>query len=207
MSDPPQAIQPRQTAYIVQIKDILEGKLIKEEGWIPNHIEIGGKQVSRVNIIGTIIDSSLKNNVQTLIFDDGSGKITVRNFDKPFDVKIGDVVLLIGRIRQYGQEIYLSPEIIKKNINTKWNILWKKRMLQHMETDNKEIDETKKEVVKDEPQSQREKILNKIRDLDDGSGASYEEILNEFHDEKYIGTLLLEGDVFEIKPGRLKVLD
>jgi RPA family protein len=191
-------IQPRQTAYIVNIKDILSSNFVKEEGWNPNYVLIGGKQVSRINLIGAVISISDSENIQTITIDDGTGKINVKNFDKKIDVLIGNVVLIIGRIRQYGNETYITPEIVKNNTNTKWNLVWKKLALKKVKDEDKIIikeevlvDEEQIEEVKEGNQNYRDKIIQKIKDLDDGNGANYEEIIKSFPDENYISKLIL----------------
>ncbi|MBN2421302.1 hypothetical protein JXB27_03425 [Candidatus Woesearchaeota archaeon] len=214
--EPQQMSQPRQIAHIVAIKDIKKSKFFKEEGWNPNFVLIGGKNVSRVSMIGTIIDCSFEGNIQNITFDDGTDSIKIKNFNSPLGVSTGDVVLFVGRIRKYGNEIYLTPEILKKNINLLWGAVWKKLCLKKLEGENEEIDEDlKKDSVAEEKieedlphqQSFREKIIQKIKELDSGDGVLYDEIIKSFSDENYISKMVLEGDLFEIKPGRLKVLD
>lgn len=207
MEEQPQ-IQPRQTAYIVQIKDLLNGIFIKESGWNPSYVVIGGKNVSRINIIGIITEISEENNVQTIVIEDGTGRIPIRNFEKKSDVSIGDAVLLIGRIRQYGKEKYVVPEVMNKNINKKWNLFWKKQVLRNKDEPKNQVKEVVVEEIIDnkEEKSAIEQIIEKIRELDDGTGALFEEI-KAISDEKTISHLLLQGEIFEIKPGRLKVLD
>lgn len=202
------AIQPRQIAYIVHVKDLLKGKYVKEDGWEPNYVIVGSKNVSRVNIIGVIIDVSDENNFQNMVVDDGTGRISVRNFEKKVDINSGDVVLLVGRIREYGAERFISPEIIKKDVDRKWSLVWKENAVKGSEIDDSEDveEESLKEIEVQKPKSYIDKIIAKIRELDDGSGASYQEIVKIFKDEKIISELLMQGEIFEIKPGKLKVL-
>jgi len=200
-----QTFQLRQIAYIVQIKDILDSNFVKEDGLNPNYVKIGMKKVSRVNMIGVVIENDEKDNLQDIVIDDGTGKISCRNFERKIDVKIGEVIHLVGRIREYGSTKYLTPEIIKRNINSKWSIIWKRISLKNNKNDNK-IDEIN-ENSEEESLSVSDDLLSKIRDLDSGDGALYREVIKSSADEKEISQLLLRGDVFEIKPGRLKVLD
>ncbi len=208
-------IQARQVAYIVNIRDINNSKFVKEEGWNPNFVLIDGKKVSRVNIVGAVIGVIEENNVQTITLDDGTGRINIKNFETTTDVSVGDIILLIGRVRQYGNETYLAPEIIKRKINPKWSTFWKKSALKKTEDDNNSNNEEENSVEDErieeeeikETVSYREKVIQKIKDLDDGSGASYGELIKSFPDEKYISKMILEGDIFEIKPGKLKALD
>ena len=59
----------RQIAYIVRIKDILDGTYTKEEGWNPSHVKIGENNVSRVNLIGIVLGTVEKENMQEILVD------------------------------------------------------------------------------------------------------------------------------------------
>ena len=203
-----QQLVARQIAYIVQIKDLVTGKFIKEDNWNPSHVKIGDKDVSRVNIIGAIISLNDGGNFQNIILDDGTGKISVRNFEKKAGVNVGEIVLLVGRVREFGNERYIAPEIIKKNVNQGWSLVWKELALKGMDEEHEEVNDKKLEEIEFEhPKSYIDKILGRIKEFDDGNGATYESVVKNAHDEKVISNLLLQGEVFEVKPGRLKVLD
>ncbi|MCK5854229.1 MAG: hypothetical protein KAG56_03340, partial [Sulfurovaceae bacterium] len=51
-----------------------------------------------------------------------------------------------------------------------------------------------------------EEVIKQIKILDKGDGADYEDVLNKVKDEKMIQMLLEDGEIFEIKPGKLKLL-
>ncbi len=206
--DQPTQSQPRQTAYIVKVVDILKGVFVKESGWNPSYIMIGDKQVARANIIGVIISIADAENTQTIVIDDGTGKITARSFEKKFTTVVGDAVMMVGRIRQYGSEIYIAPEIIKK-IDPRWNAVWKKQALNNETAEPKTSVGQKTAEIKidDHRKTRTESIIDKIKELDDGSGADYEAIMKFVSDEKILSNLILNGEIFEIKPGKLKVLD
>ncbi len=58
--------------------------------------------------------------------------------------------------------------------------------------------------------SRTDRILQIIRDLDDGQGASVDDVLIESGGAKaetILTNLLADGEIFEIKPGRVKVLE
>ena len=202
-----QQIQARQVAYIINLKDLSNGTFVKEEGWSPNYVSISDKKVARVNFIAAIINVEQENNVQNILVDDGTGKISLRNFEAPFNVNVGDIVLIVGRVWQFGNELYIAPEIIKKNIDTKWSAVWKGLALKQDVQIVPKIEEKVEEItITKEPKSNVNSILEKIKELDDGSGANYEEVLKTT-DEKTISSLLQQGEIFELKPGKLKVLD
>jgi RPA family protein len=209
--------QKRQIAYKTRIKDLLGGKYVKEEGWNPNYIEAGERKISRINLIGTIVSKEAIDSFQSLIIDDGTGKISARTFEKDLsldNLDIGDVVLIIGRPREYGGEKYILIEIIRKIENKKW-ILYRKAELEKYiipseKPEEKKIEEeqitTEEEVIKEG--SPAEMILKRIKEQDKGEGADFDEVIKGIDDgEKIISTLLSDGEVFEIKPGKLKVLE
>lgn len=206
--------QKRQIAYKIRIKDILRGKYVKDEGWNPNYIELNGKRISRVNIIGTIVSKENMGSFWSVLLDDGTEKINARSFEQNQNLDsadIGDVVLVIGRPREYGNERYILIEIIKKIENKKW-ILFRKA-----EIDRKGIEEQTKEnvfekdVVTEEvikQNSSADIVLERIQNLDKGEGADFEEVTKGIDDgEEVISSLLSDGWIFEITPGKLKILE
>jgi len=170
--------QKRQIAYKARIADLINGGYVKEEGWTPNYIITKqGKHISRINLIGTVISKTEEGSeYQSLVVDDGSGTISLRLFEKNDNVKnieIGDVVLLIGRPREYGSEKYIVPEIIKKINNKKWidvrkielgieNLKTKKDELGKEEVVVEKIDDSTKEKTASNPQI----VYEAVKELD-----------------------------------------
>ena len=211
--------QKRQIAYKVRISDLINGKYVKEEGWNPNYVEYNGRKISRVNIIGAIVSKENIETFQSLLLDDGTGKISARSFEKlPVidGLDIGDVVLIIGRPREYGGEKYLLIEIIRKIENNGW-ILYRKAELKKViisepvqEIKDEKISEetisTEEEVIKED--SSFEIIVKRVKELDSGEGADFDEVIKDIDNgEKIVSSLLSNGELFELKPGRLKVLE
>lgn len=198
--------QNRQTAYKIRISDLVNGNFVKGDGWEPNYVVVNDLKVARVNLICAIVSKENAENHQSIIIDDGSAKISVRSFDEKItfdDFKIGDAVLLIARLREFNGEKYLTPEIIKKVENKKWIEL---RGLEFGEKKQKEvlIEEKIEDGVKGGPIDHTLKI---IRKLDNGEGANFEDVINELKDEQLVAELLKQGEIFEPKPGKLKVLE
>ena len=214
LSEAEQKFQKRQIAYKVRVNDILNSKYTKTEGFAPNYLEIGGKEISRTNLIGVIVEKLDLNNYQTLSIDDGTGKISARIFENNAlldKVSIGQIVLIIGRPREFSSEKYILIEAIKK-VNPAWA---KVRKLE-LEKDvgdknvllngNTKINNNEAEEV---ALSSKNRIVKLVKELDNGSGVPIEDIsskdIKDF--EKIIEILLKGGDIFEIKPGKLKVLE
>ena len=215
---PEHLAQRRQIAYKARIKDIIDGRYVKEEGWQPNYIiTTAGKQISRVNIIGIVVLKPNEENVsyQTLVLDDGTGKISIRSFEENGPLKgidVGDVILLIGKPREYGQEKYIVPEIAKKIEDKRWIELRKLELKMQgiEEPPSKPAAEEKIEAEEIQDGTPTDKIFNLIKEIDTGNGAPIEEVIEKARikeAEKIIRTMLEEGDVFEIKSGKLKVLE
>lgn len=208
--------QKRQTACKVRIKDVLNSKYVKNEGFNPNYLEINSKEVSRVNIIAVIVDKSGISNYKALEIDDGTGKISARAFENGVsldNINVGDVVLVIGRPREFSSEKYVLIETIKKTDSA-----WAKVRKLELERENleeysaaqvntvsNENNLVEENIVDDSPAN---KVIKLIKELDKGDGVAIEDILSKnINDaDKIIDMLLKEGDIFEIRPGRLKVL-
>ena len=202
-------LQKRQTAYKLRVKDILDSKYIKTSGMEPNYIEIGLKQISRVNILGVVVEKSEINNYKALAIDDGSGRIPVRVFDDKIflsNVEVGDIVNLIGRPREFSSEKYVIIEAIKKT-----NHAWAR--VRNLELQKNGNDNWTDKAIPDKENgiglNPKNKIILMIKELDNGDGVLIENILSKNVDgaEKIIDALLKEGNIFEVKPGKLKVLE
>jgi len=226
-------IQKRQVAHKIRIKDILKGNYIKADGWNPNFVEVDGKKISRVNIIGAVLEKEEGNDLNyiSITLDDGSAKIGARVFKddmyKMKNIDVGDIVLVIARPREYGDERYLLLEIIKKIQNKKWVRVRKLELNKQEnnikenygdEKENKEETKQEKEFNKEETVEEEvmkeekgmslgDKIIDFVRENDDGEGIDVQEIVDKFKEEKVVKDLLSEGELFEIKPGRVKVLE
>jgi len=208
--------QQRQIAIKSWIKILINGQYIVKEGWEPNYIQYDDMKISRANVMGIVVqksDSQLLN-YDYLVIDDGSSRITARSFedkDKFLNFVVGDMVNVIGRPREFGKEIYLIPEIIRKIEDKGWLEVRKLelgeipegRVVQPMPQET-----TKIEV--EEIETPQEKLIKIIKDLDGGSGVDIDEVItitSKPETENLIKDMLAQGDVFEIKPGKIKVLE
>ncbi len=211
----------RNTAKICKISELTNGKFIKKEGWDPSYIITSYGKIFRVNLLGVIVSK----NINDCVVDDGTGKIVVRSFNSDVNAEIGNPVIIIGKPRVFNNETFINSEIIKKIENTGWIAYRKKeftlRKKVNVEESTKEyVHEAKEEVVTEEKYnnekteslenlSNAEKVIKLINELDSGDGANIEDIisrLNVVGAEKLIKSLTEEGEVFEIKPGKLKVM-
>jgi len=219
----------RQVAYKVWVSDLVNNEYKQEKGeWEPNYVLVHDKKVSRVNIIANVI-TNYKNeqgDYVSITMDDGSASIQVKAWKEDVSLieglEVGTTVLIIGRIREYNNEKYLTPEIVRKLDKPEWLIYRKKEITKEYGDLIKKTEQTKKEnginivteeEVVDSPsrEGNRQKILNIIENLSSEEGADKLEIIKEAQlDEQtadgIIQSLLMEGEIFEIKPGKIKIL-
>ncbi|MCK5107288.1 MAG: hypothetical protein KAQ83_01035 [Nanoarchaeota archaeon] len=229
-----ETIQKRQVAFKVRIGKVSEGDYVKESGWLPNYILINGKKVSRINVIGICV--SANDGGKEFVLEDKSGRIPIRSFeDNDYKVNIGDIVLVVGRPREFNDERYVVPEIVRF-ADRNWFRLRELELVsldnafgttsesQHLKNDvstMKLVEGIISSKVKEEVFDKKEKkiqediiksvtdpddVMRQIKLLDSGDGADYEELLAKLGDGKIIKMLLEEGEIFEIKPGKIKIL-
>lgn len=221
----------RQIAYKIMIGDLLKGKYVKQEGWEPNYVKIGEKEISRVNLLGVVISKSDFEGYASGNIDDSSGSILMRSFeDKTIfeKINIGDAIQVIGKVREYNNQIFVIPEIIKKVDNPAWIEVRKKELnisgpitsqpLANEEEKEDILEPQIKQVIEEQvldeetpsPQTTSENIVEIIRKLDKGDGADHDDVLKKIgtpNAEKIVSNLLMEGEIFEVSPGMLKVLE
>jgi RPA family protein len=196
----------RQVAYKVRISDILSGNFIKND-FSGGYIQLNYANVSRVNLIGTVVHKSENPNYVSVVIDDGANRMLSRTFENNVfisKVDVGDIVLLIGKIREFNNEKYVVPEIIKK-ISVEWMNV-RKLELKGKSVINEDIKREDKDLTKKEVDD----IYELVKKLDYGDGVAIEEVLKKVNNTKtehIINKLLEKGDVFEVRPGKLRVLE
>ena len=203
----------RQTAYKCSIKQILDGRYIQQQGLSPNYIELDGLKVARTNTLSILISKE----GNTLRVDDGTGQIHVMLFEEHLKKrvpKLGKLIKIIGKPREYNGKRFIVPEIIKEITNYKWMDV-RQIELKALYSNKKEI--KKEENTKNNKQKMdmpevienyQEKILSEIKKLDKGDGAPYNELINNLNmkdAQEKIEELIKEGEIFEIR-GKIKIL-
>jgi len=203
----------RLPAKKVRIKDVLNGKFFygDKESLIPSYLVTRyGIKVGRVNLIGTIVDKFIndKENYLFFIIDDGTGEIRVKFFNESAkrnkSFEIGDLVLIIGKIREYLGEIYINGEIIRKIDDPNFETLRKlelariiiqqKKLIKEMKSMRERMSEEEfekylkskgieKEVAdvmlnySETEEDYKQRLIYLISELDDGEGVEIDKIL------------------------------
>ncbi|HLD98499.1 MAG TPA: OB-fold nucleic acid binding domain-containing protein [Candidatus Nanoarchaeia archaeon] len=195
----------RQTAFKLKIGDIFSGKpIIENERFTA--MEINGKAISRVNLVANVVEkySSAEKKYISLTIDDASGQIRLKIFgdevDKFHEVNQGETVLVVGLLRQYNDELYITPEIVKPQ-DPRYLLV---RKLEFDKPSNKivsnnDIIELSSQIIKKIKESEPEGIGSEklILELKDFSP----ELINQ-----EIKKALEQGVIYEPRPGVLRYL-
>jgi DNA polymerase III alpha subunit len=203
----------RHIAYKLRIGDILIGKpIVNEERF--SFLELGDKKIVRINVLGNIVDryesegGDERRKYVFLTLDDGSGQIRLKifgdDYEKFKDIVQGQTVVVIGVLRNWNNETYVSPEIIRE-MDPRY-LLVRKLEIEKEKTINA------KPVEKEQIVAIKDKILELIKNSEENNGIEVDEITQKFHETpqtiitQEIQKLLEEGIVFEPRPGKIRWL-
>ena len=170
-------------------------------------VKIQEKEVSRVNLIANVVDKFIQEGDKkfgSLTLDDASGQIKAKVFGEEIskfdELNQGDTLLVVGLLRFWNDEVYLTPEIMRK-VDSKFLLVRKLEVEAEMP---KEIDRAKVAELKD-------KILEMVRNAESDGGVDIERIILDLKERPdiinaEIKKLLEDGMVYEPRPGKLRYL-
>ena len=171
-------------------------------------IELGDKQIYRVNIAANIIDkysSEGEKKYLNLTIDDASGQIRLKVFgpdvDKFSSIVQGNSVIVIGTLRFYNNELYLNPEVIK-TIDPRYLLVRK------LELDS----EKPKQANKEEILAIKDQIIEMLKKAEESGGLDSDTIYHTLTSvspeiiSQEIQKMLEEGLAYEPRPGKLRFL-
>ncbi len=112
-------MQERQVAKKVNVKILHTGEFVQQGGMNPNYVKTEEIEFSRVRVLGTVIDKFISEdgNYGTITLDDTTDTIRCKVFrDLTIleEVEKGDLVDVIGKIKEYNEERYIQLENIAK---------------------------------------------------------------------------------------------
>lgn len=198
----------RQTAVPCRLSELKDGRWVQQPDR-PAGIETSRGVLTRVNVFGTVVEKQPTG----FLVDDGTTAIAVRDFDpepQPVQAGIGDLVLVIGKPREYQGEKYIILEICKRLANSAWLDYRKKELelfpIRQVRTEVK----APEKVEVPEGGNPFEAIIGKVRELDTGNGADVQEVLSAIDNpekDRLLQSLIEEGELFENRPGKVKVLE
>lgn len=200
----------RHVAYKLRIGDILAGNPVVV-GERFDYLELNGKEIRRVNVIGNVIekyDSEGEKQYSFVTVDDASGQTKLKAFaddvQKLNDIIQGDTILIIGVLRYFNNEVYIAPEIVRK-------ILPEYLLVRKLETE-KEKSRNIQPVEREKVIEIKDKIMQSIKEAEANQGIEIEEIIMKTREaspeiiNQEIKKMLEDGIVFEPRPGRIRWL-
>lgn len=218
-------VRKRATAVRLRISEVRALPFVREGGMAPSYLQ-AEERISRLCLVGTVVQKADDN--LSLVLDDGSGTIALRTFEDRglLSKGIGDIVLVIGKPREFGQERYVLPETVR-SVDAGWlrvhlGELSKRGVMSAPASAGQPIPgagngdqkgaengaaDPEAEPVEDSP---GRKVCAFIRQHDAGKGVDVQDIVEAGVAEGCEGlvkSLLRNGDIFEVSPGRVKVLE
>jgi len=200
----------RHIAFKLRIGNLLIGKPIFDEERF-SFLELGDKKIIRVNVIGNVVekyDSERETKFSTMTLDDGSGQIKLKLFgddtEKFRDITQGQTILVIGVLRHWNNELYISPEIIKEQ-GPRYLLVRK------METE-KDKSKNYETIAKEQIVAIKDRILGAIKNSENEGGVDTDKLILDLNNispviiSQEIQKLLEEGIVFEPRPGKVRYL-
>jgi RPA family protein len=219
----------RMTARKVRISELMNGRWVKKEGMEPSFVVTdSGEEVSRARVLGTVAARFLAEdgNFGSITLDDGTDTIRAKTFKtvKPVDgFRVGDLVDLVGKVREYNGEIYIIPEVITTVRDPNMEILRKLELMKKArelrasppeapteeapDKEGREDEAGDKEKKEADEAELRKEILAAIGS--DPEGVEYRVILErvkapETRVEGILNEILAEGICYEPTPGKVK---
>lgn len=197
----------RNIAFKLRIGQILAGKPILEADKLKS-VDLDGKQVVRVNIIANVIEKFIQDEGEkkygSVTIDDGSGQLKAKLFGEDISkftsLNQGDTILVLGLLRSWNNEVYVTPEIIKKK---EPSFL----MVRKLEIDS----EMPKSLDKGQLTQLKDKLIEIIKNAEKDNGIDTEKIILDLKEppeiiNKEIKKLLEDGLIYEPRPSRLRWL-
>ncbi len=200
----------RNVAHKIRIGDILMGKPILD-GDRFSFLEWGHKKIVRVNIIGNIIEkyeSEGEKRFGSITIDDGTGQIKAKVFgddlEKISNLNEGQTILIIGTLRIFNEELYISPEIIKETDS-------RYLLIRKLESE-KEKGKGPEKPAREEMVAVKDKILGTIKSAEEHGGIEMDKLVMTLKDispviiTQEVQKFLEEGIIFEPRPGKVRYL-
>lgn len=205
----------RLTARKARIEEINSGRFISREGFESSYVITKlGRRISRVRVMGNIVDiyTNPEKSFGFITLDDSTGIIRAKFFDNVKlleNLKKGELVDVIGKLRFSEGEIWINTEVVKKIDNPNFEtlrILEIAKIIKEQKEKIKKVKEylpqtsdinelfallgeeiPKKDIesiveaqeILKEEKGDKEIILKLIEELDYGDGADYKEVLEK----------------------------
>lgn len=133
-----------------------------------------GEKISRVNLIGTVIDMFLSEdgNYGSVTVEDGTASVRAKVFGEGVelikDVAPGNLLLVVGKVKEYNDEIYVNAEIMRNLIDSNHENLRKLEILKDLKK-NKEMVEKIRGLVEEMSDDELKEYVKKEYGMDEES--------------------------------------
>jgi RPA family protein len=182
--------QRRQVAKISTTEELNSGKYFQREGFEPNFLLTPeGRRLSRARIVATVVDTFVNEDETygSLTLDDGKDTIQVKFFNELEEMKEfeeGDILEVVGKVREYQGEIYLNGEILEERET-------EKEML-HQLRHKKSVEEWQ----------QMRKTVKQLKESGKDQEAIEKEMAGKLNEDEVDALLQSFGEEFSTQPGQ-----
>lgn len=203
----------RLIAYKIWLNYLKEENFVnKTQDFESNYISVGDKQISRINIISNVVSKfqSEDGNYFAITIDDSSAQVRLKTWREDTkilnNINVGDIVLVIGKIRNYNDEIYILPEIVKK-VSINDELLRRLELIKEygLPKESEILEESEPKIEYEEinfnSNNLKNQLLNLIEKNEEDLGITLEEIKIQLHSDlvsinKILEELLKEGQIY-----------
>jgi len=200
------------TAVKLFVRDVTDRSLNKEEGQL-SYIDFEGSLVSTVRLMGVVVSKYETDRFTIITLDDATETISVRVFGEDIDlltdVKVGQTFDVIGTLRDYEEETYIAPRIVKMIEDPNWEVVRSLELL--IQAKRLGADVAHETLIDEEEESTDLKplVMEAIEKIDEGDGADYNSILRDSGLEdaqldETLNSLLGDSEIYEPKIGKFK---
>jgi len=193
-----------EAAQKVRIKELLAGEFEEVSVDGTRYFRLPWGSVSRVRIMGLVLDSSMKEDgsFATLELHDGTASIQVKAWDEDVNLLMdpdtgriygaGSIIDLIGKVKSWKDSIYLSPILVIKVRDT--NAI----LLRELEILRRELRLRGKPKLKDSKEDMKV-IIRALKDLGPLSAEEIADLLKEEVEDvrKLLGEMVTSGLLYE----------
>ncbi|MFX1485938.1 MAG: OB-fold nucleic acid binding domain-containing protein [Promethearchaeota archaeon] len=236
----------RATAFKLNISDILGGTYhkSKEGSFLDTQY---GLKILRTHVMATVVEkfesgneftssNGTKKDYSTLTIDDGTGVIRIKTWQEDTElvksIDIGDIVDVVGRVREYQEELYIMPETISRIVDPNWELVRELEIIEAKreyppvnsapteseiaERDSKdtyapgELESSEEIEAKLESKTDLQGILFELIEQYTEDGVAAKDLFEELSEfpkadiKSALTSLIKEGAIYEPKPGQYR---
>ncbi len=197
----------RLTAKKSSLKEVMNGRFVKKTGFESSYVLTNlGRKLTRVNILGLIVDKYISPDEKyaTITIDDATDTMRCKSFVnvKIFDgLTQGELINVIGKLREYNGEIYVMPEIIRK-VPANFETLRMLELVKIYKEQNEKIKKVQDLQKKTSDVNELKAVAKEFMSYEDvESITEAEELLEETTEEKEIAVGETKGPVLNLIEG------